>query len=345
MAIKAFGKNPSGEELEKVKLSPNYSNDIFSNLHDTPMMTSESPMIKQIWRFMNKPAYTAPPNELPSVRTDLKNIKEEKPVIVWFGHSSYLIHVNGKNILVDPVFSGHASPFSFFAKSFPGSNVYSVDDMPPIDILIITHDHYDHMDYETVTKLKSKTSLVCTSLGIGTTLSYWGFDKNKIIEFDWWNEKQIDKNIFIAAAPARHFSGRSLSRYKTLWSSFVLKAGNYSFYIGADSGYDTHFKQIGHKYGPFEIAMLETGQYNDDWRYIHMMPEQAIQAAIDLKTKVLLPVHWAKFALALHPWDEPIKRVVAKAKELNVPITTPLIGEQVIIDKSYPHQHWWETVY
>jgi L-ascorbate metabolism protein UlaG (beta-lactamase superfamily) len=297
-----------------------------------------------MWRFFNKPKNTAPPKPLPCVKTDIALLTSDKPVIVWFGHSSYFIHINGKNILVDPVFSGYASPFSFTGKSFKGSPVYTADDFPAIDILILTHDHYDHLDYRTILMLQSKTKTICTSSGVGSHLRYWGIDKEMITEFDWWESKQVTGDVELTAAPARHFSGRSFTRNKTLWSSFILKAGGYSIYIGADSGYDSHFKTIGEKYGPFDIVMLESGQYNEWWPYIHMMPEQTVQAAIDLKAKVLMPVHWGKFALGLHPWDEPIKRVVAKANELNVKITTPMIGEPVVLDSSYPKEQWWLAV-
>jgi len=288
-----------------------------------------------------------PPKPLPSVKTNLQSLTGDKPIIVWFGHSSYFIHIKSMNILVDPVFSGHASPFSFTGKSFKGSDVYRADDFPDIDLLILTHDHYDHLDYNTVKQLNPKTGTVCTSTGVGSHLRYWGIDPAKITELDWWESKRVtagSHEIELIAAPARHFSGRSFTRNKTLWASFILKAGDYRLYIGSDSGYDSHFKTIGDKHGPFDIAMLECGQYNEWWPYIHMMPEETVQAAIDLKADVLMPVHWGKFAFGLHPWDEPIKRVVSKAKELNVTVTTPMIGEPVIVGTSLPQKAWWLQV-
>ncbi|MES1214462.1 MAG: MBL fold metallo-hydrolase [Bacteroidota bacterium] len=339
--FKTFGENPSGKRLSEIEKSENYKNNTFRNFSETRLMADNSSMIKNLWKFLNKPKNTAPSKRLPSVKTDLKSIKPGNPVIVWFGHSSYFIRINGKNILVDPVFSGNASPFSFGAKSFDGSDVYTVDDFPDIDLLILTHDHYDHLDNRTVLKLKQKVKHIVTSLGVGSHLLYWGFSENDITELDWWKSKKISDFIEITTAPARHFSGRSLVRNKTLWSSFILKSGNYKIYIGGDSGYDTHFKEIGEKYGPFDIAILESGQYNEQWPDIHMMPENTVQAAVDLKANVLLPVHWGKFSLALHPWDEPVKRVLERANELNVKVTTPLIGEPVILDQSYPSSPWW----
>jgi len=344
--LKTFGKNPSGMALERIAHSPNYKDGSFKNLTETVMMVEKNSFIKLTWRFINKPKNTVPPKSLPSVKTDLKLITNDKPVIIWFGHSSYLIRINGKNILVDPVFSGHAAPFSFAARSFPGTDMYTTKDFPDIDLLILTHDHYDHLDYPTILNLKSRIKKIYTSLGVGSHLRYWGFDTDIITEFDWWNNKLFDEytsasSIEFIAAPARHFSGRSFIRSKTLWSSFILKTPEYRIYIGGDSGYDFHFKTIGEKYGPFDIVLLEAGQYNVAWPQIHMMPEETVQAAIDLKAKILLPVHWGKFSISLHPWDEPVRRVMAKAQELNVRITTPLIGEPVILDNSYPDKEWW----
>jgi L-ascorbate metabolism protein UlaG (beta-lactamase superfamily) len=339
--LRTFGRNPSGKDVETIKTSSNYRDGVFQNLSQTESLAKGASTLKIMWRFFNKPTNTAPPKPLPSIKTDLKSLADDKTSIVWFGHSSYFIHINGKNILVDPVLGGYASPFSFTGKSFKGSDIYTVDDLPAIDILILTHDHYDHLDYKTVTKLGSRTKNICTSAGVGSHLRYWGIEAGIITEFDWWDSKQISHDIEIISAPARHFSGRSFTRNKTLWSSFILKAGDHRIYIGADSGYDSHFKTIGEKYGPFDIALLECGQYNEWWPYIHMMPEETVLASIDLKAKVLMPVHWGKFALGLHPWDEPVKRVVAKANELNVKVTTPMIGEPVILNESLPVKEWW----
>lgn len=340
--LTTFGKTPEGKELEKVKASPNFREGSFKNLSVTKMMAEGQSMVAVMWKFINKPANCFPSKIIPSVKTDLKNIQSANPFIVWFGHSSYFIRINNKNILVDPVFSGHASPFSFSTKSFAGANVYGVDDMPEIDILFITHDHYDHLDFDTVVKLKPKVKHICTSLGVASHLTYWGYDENCITEFDWRDSATI--NAFsITAASARHFSGRGLVRNKTLWSSFILQAPQHTIYIGGDSGYDTHFKAIGEKYGPFDIVMLECGQYNTAWPHIHMLPPETAQAAVDLKAKMLLPVHWGKFSLSLHAWNEPPTLVTAAAQQLNMPVTTPLIGEPVVIGESYPATRWWQV--
>lgn len=343
--LKAMGKDPWGERLKKVQASANYKDGIFQNTSVTEVMTERGSFFKTFIKFLNKPKTTKPSRSLPSVKTDLKNLPDTNPVIVWFGHSSYLIKIDGKHILVDPVFSGYASPIKMgSAKSFEGANVYSVADMPAIDILLLTHDHYDHIDYKTVLELQPKTKKIVTSLGVCSHLEYWGIDTNKVTELDWGQSAEVIEGIKITSAPARHFSGRTFKRATTLWASFVLKTAKHSLYLGADSGYDRHFKEIGEKYGPFDIAILESGQYNEAWKSIHMMPEETVQASIDLKAKRLLPVHWAKFSLSLHPWNEPIERVVKKADELKVDITTPLIGEPIIINENYPATKWWRNV-
>ena len=343
--LKILGENPVGEDLIRIKTSPFYRSSGFENEEITKMMADDASISRIAWKFFfGSSKGLLPSKEIPTVRTDLNALSvigNGHPVIVWFGHSSYLVHIDGLNILVDPVFSGHASPFAFTTRNFPGSNPYAVSDFPDIDLLILTHDHYDHLDYETVSQFAHKTKKVCTSLGVGAHLRYWGWDPEKITELSWGDSFTTESKIRIQAATARHFSGRSLHRNKTLWSSFILEVGAYRLYIGGDSGYGPHFKKIGEQYGPFDIVMLESGQYNKDWPNIHMMPEETVQAAIDLKAKMLLPVHWGKFRLSLHPWNEPIQRIAVAAPALGMPYTSPMIGEPVILDLSYPNKDWW----
>ena len=341
MSFHVTGKPPSGKHLEKLKQSPNYKKNAFQNLSHTPMKPDDISYWKMTKEFFKKNKDKQPPRPLPSVKTDLVNLNSSKPVIVWFGHSSYLIRIENKNFLIDPVFSGNAAPFSFMIKAFPGTNIFKPEDMPVIDYLILTHDHYDHLDFKTIRKLRNKASNIYCSLGVSSHLKYWGFDINKITEMDWWDSIQLNENISLTGAPARHFSGRGIKRGQTLWSSFILKTKDHNLYLGGDSGYDSHFKEIGDKYGPFDIAILEAGQYNAMWPFIHMMPEETVQAVVDLKAGSLLPVHWGKFSLALHAWDEPIKRVIEKARSLNIKVHTPKIGQPLILDDHFQSENWW----
>lgn len=341
MSLKITGKLPSAKHLHRLRQSPNYKQGAFQNLSPTPMKPEGVTYWKMTKEFFKKHPNTVPPAKLPFIKTDLRKLNSDETMIVWFGHSSYFIRADNKNFLVDPVFSGNAAPLSFMVKAFPGSNEYDAEDMPAIDYLILTHDHYDHLDFKTIRKLKKKVNRIYCSLGISSHLKYWGVDENIITEMDWWQSEKLDSTIQLTAAPARHFSGRGVKRGQTLWSSFIVKTPVNNLYLGGDSGYDSHFKEIGKKYGPFDIAILESGQYNAMWPLIHMMPEETVQAAVDLKAKTLLPVHWGKFMLGMHPWDEPIKRVLQKAKELNVPVKTPMIGEPVNLNAQYPDKDWW----
>ncbi len=341
----SFGKLPSGERLERIKRSPQYGKGSFQNQSSTPQLTGGVSLFTVIRDFLfGKHERKQPDRILPSVKRELvARPSSAQPELTWFGHSSYLLQVNQLNILVDPVFSERTSPVQYAGtKAFAGSNVYTAADMPAIDILLITHDHYDHLDYGTIMQLKDKVKLFVTSLGVGAHLEYWGIPPGKIRELDWWENTRITNDTAFTATPSRHFSGRGFKRNQTLWSSFVLETGSYRIYLGGDSGYDQHFKVIGERFGPFDLAILEDGQYNVYWANIHMMPEETAQAAVDLKAKILFPVHWGKFALATHPWDESIQRVLKQSEALKVKVITPQIGERIVLDNSHRYTHWWQ---
>ncbi|SKD04755.1 L-ascorbate metabolism protein UlaG, beta-lactamase superfamily [Chitinophaga ginsengisegetis] len=327
---------------ERIQQSQNFRNGSFQNLSVTPMKPEDVTYFTMLRKVLKRPADVRPPGPMPTVRTDLKALYSEKPVVTWFGHSSYLIHVKGFNILVDPVFSGSASPMSFMVKAFPGADAYTPADMPEIDLMIITHNHYDHLDKKTLAQLKPHTKRIYTSLGVGYDLQRCVATGNNVTEMDWWETREIAKDITLTATPARHFSGRGIKRGGSLWSSFVLEIFGYKIFIGGDSGYDTHFKAIGDKFGPFDLVILECGQYNDYWPFIHMNPEETVQAAIDLQARALLPVHWGKFVLAMHAWNDSPKRVTTAGAQRGLLVTTPRIGEPVTVGAHYPQEHWWE---
>jgi len=340
-----FGKLPAGQRLAAIRQSPNYRNGQFQNLHHTPQL-AEGVSMPTVMRkfFFSSNKGRKPPVIMPSKKTDLHQLDPAANSIVWFGHSSYFIQVDGRRILVDPVFSGAASPVSFTTNSFPGSDVYTVEDFPAIDYLFITHDHWDHLDYATVLKLQPKVKKIITSMGTAAHLEHWGLDTNTIIEKDWNQTVQLEDGFTVHTTPGRHFAGRTFTRNKSMWMSFVLKTPGMKLFLGGDSGYDTHFAEIGQQHGPFDLAILECGQYNPYWKYIHMMPEETVQAAIDLGAAKLFPVHWAKFTLSLHSWDEPIKRVTAAAEINNMPLIHPMIGELVNLNEPGMQTKWWEAV-
>ena len=340
-----FGKAASGESLERIRKSPNYKGASFQNLTFTPVFAEDVSRFEMIRDGIFKISKRKKPDSrLPSKKTNLLTLDQKRNLLVWFGHSSYFMQIDGKKILVDPVFSGSASPFSFMVPSFPGSDVYTVEELPAIDYLVITHDHWDHLDYQTVMKLMPQIGKVITGLGTGAHLEYWGFNSDKIIELDWNEKAVLDSEFSITATPGRHFSGRNFKRNQSIWCSFVFQTQTKKIFIGGDSGYDTHFARIGAEHGPFDLALLECGQYNKSWKYIHMKPEETVQAAIDLKTKMLMPVHWGKFALSLHAWDEPIERVTKEALHLNVPLINPMIGEEVNLNEFASASEWWKGI-
>jgi L-ascorbate metabolism protein UlaG (beta-lactamase superfamily) len=341
-----FGKLPSGKRLAQIKNSPNYINGAFQNLSPTPNLTEGVSYFKVLKEFFfDKKIRVQPKGVIPSIKTDLISLDINKNILVWFGHSSYYMQVDGKRILVDPVFSGHASPFSFSIKAFKGTDIYTADDMPVIDLLFITHDHWDHLDYETIKQLRPKIKKVICGLGTGAHLEHWGYDKSLIVEKDWDEKIVLGDNFTVFTVPARHFSGRTFTRNKTLWMSFVLQTPTMQIFIGGDSGYDKHFAEIGKTFGPFDIAILENGQYNNSWRYIHVLPGEILRAAKELQAKRILPVHSGKFALALHAWDEPFKLVTENNKKENLDVITPVIGEQVsLADNQQTFPHWWEGI-
>lgn len=340
-----FGKAPSGKRLERLQQSPNYKEGKFQNFHYTPDLTKgySMPGILFDMLFKNHPR-RKPIDSIPSIKTDLVNLPIDSNVLVWFGHSSYFMQIEGKRFLVDPVFSGNASPLPGTTKSFKGADIYSVADLPNIDYLVISHDHYDHLDYETIIALKEKVGKVVCGLGVGEHFEYWGYAPEKLIEKDWHEEIDLGDGFVLNTVPGRHFSGRGFNRNNTLWTSYVLETPKSKIFIGGDSGYDTHFKEIGNKFGPIDLAILENGQYNVAWQAIHTLPHETVQAAKDLKAKRFFPVHSSKFMLAMHQWDDPLNDV-SKINNGAIPMVTPMIGEVVNLnDEHQKFKQWWKGI-
>jgi L-ascorbate metabolism protein UlaG (beta-lactamase superfamily) len=328
-----FGGKPNAVTLSRIKASPNFRQGIFQNPEPTIMFAKEASLFKTIRKFMEGTENGRPKLVETAVFDKEKFLRnKEKITFAWFGHSTILLNVEGTIILTDPVFSRSASPFPFGNSSFKYSNDDYLETLPDIDILLISHDHYDHLDYKTIKRLKNKTSRFYVPLGVETHLIKWGVPAEKIKVADWWDGFMDESGLKITATPTRHFSGRLISdRNKTLWCSWVIKAKNHNLFFGGDSGYGKHFPEIGEKYGPFDLTMLECGQYNPNWPFIHSMPEQTITAHLDLKGEYVLPTHWGKFKLSLHPWDEPINRAKTEAIRKNAKLLESQIGEVFIL--------------
>ena len=338
-----FGGKPSEDSLVKIENSPNYNGDgAFKNQEITLQMTDFK--WSTIPKFFTNGDNKVPENQLPSEKLTKSYFENEpqQPRITWFGHSAMFIEMEEMNIFIDPMLGEVPAPHPLlgnprFNKDLP----IAIENLPEIDLVLISHDHYDHLEYGSIQQLNSKVKQFFVPLGIKAHLTKWGVDASKITEFDWW-ESKILNGIEFVAAPARHFSGRGFTRNNTLWSSWVLKSENSNIYFSGDSGYGEHFKEIGDKYGPFDFAMMECGQYNEQWTQIHMTPEESILASIDLQANLMMPIHWGSFKLALHAWDDPIIRATKKAAELNVQISTPKLGEAIILNGGgYPSSKWW----
>lgn len=339
-----FGKFPSGERLERIKKSPNYKDGSFRNISHTTIKTEGDSFFKIFKEFLLT-KNRKPKGVMPTVKTDLMNLNPDDNILVWFGHSSYFMQIGGKKILFDPVLSGSVSPVCFTNKAFKGTDVYSTDDIPEIDYLFISHDHWDHLDYNTLTGIRHKVKNVICGLGTGEHIERWGYSPDIIIEKDWDEKIVFDDNFIVHTVTSRHFSGRTLKRNKTLWTSFIIETPSLKIFMGSDGGYDKHFADAGKTFGAFDLAILENGQYNNNWRHIHMLPEEVIMAAKDLNAKRILPIHSCKFILAIHLWADPLKAITELNKKENLNIITPLIGEQVnLSDNSQKFSNWWENV-
>lgn len=339
-----FGQAPSGERLARIERSPHYKNGRFHNRVEKPTISPGYSIPGEIYKvlFKNYPR-RAPVDPLPSIKTDLLKLPVDSNVIVWFGHSSVFIQINGKRILVDPTFSGKASPLPGSVKAYKGSNIYSADDMPAIDYLLISHDHYDHLDHETVVALKDKIKHVICGLGVGAHFEYWGYAPEQIIEKDWFEKVAVDSGFTIHIEPSHHESGRGFIRGKTLWLSFLVQAPDMKIYISGDGGYDKRFLETGKKFGPIDWAIMENGQYDKAWQSVHNLPEEVAQATIDLQAKHLLTVHHSKFTLGKHAWDEPLIKITALSKSRPYRLTTPMIGETVRLnDSTQVFTQWWK---
>lgn len=325
----SFGRLPQGERLERIKSSPHYKNGAFENLSPTTLMTSDKGRLQGLWEFVfAKKDGLVPDKPIPVIKTDLKELDRDSNLMMWFGHSSYLMQLDGKRILVDPVFC-MASPVSFVNKPFKGTDIYKPEDMPDIDYLVISHDHWDHLDYQTVKRLKDRVRKVICPLGVGEHFEYWEFDKERLVELDWQENAKLDSGFMVHCLPARHFSGRGLTSNQSLWASFLVETPTRKVYIGGDSGYDSHFARIGKQFPGIDLAILENGQYNEGWKYIHTMPRYLGQAAKDLKAKKIITVHHSKYALARHRWDEPLENEIKAAKEDSLNLFVPVIGQVI----------------
>lgn len=317
---------------ERIQASPNYREGMFQNQEPTPQFTGDTASTSgTLWRFLtNKDTLRLPQQSIPAIKTDLKNLPTDSDWLVWFGHSSYLFCLNGTRYLVDPVLKPEW-PAMLMMKPFAGTDIYRPDDLPDIDVLIITHEHWDHLEYATLRDIRDRVKHVICPLGIADYLRYWGYADEQIIEMDWYEEYPISNiQSSITCLPSRHFSNRLLGkRNQTLWASFMVEAGGRKVYIGGDGGYDKRFAEIHERFGVVDLALLENGQYNANWKYIHTTPEDLEKVILDLQAGQVFTVHHDKFALSVHPWDEPDSVAHDIATKHNIHLLDAPIGTVV----------------
>ncbi len=355
-----IGGDPAGERLARIQAQPNFKDGTLHNLEPTDMNMPATTMLKVMWTMLRGADGREPARALPVEPFDREaweRIPDDEVGIAWFGHSCVLLKIDGLTFLTDPVFGERASTFTFAGpKRFAYTEHMRVSMLPLIDVVLLSHDHYDHLCYETIHDLivlrmsgaahdrpKRKLRFIA-ALGVGAHLEKWGVDPARITELAWWEEAQVGP-VKVTLTPTRHFTGRSLTnRFSTLWGAFVLQGTTKRLYFGADSGYSASFKEVGSRFGPFDLALLECGAYSEFWPQIHMFPEETAQAALDLKARVLMPIHWGKFALGLHPWKESIERITRVPEGSRPSLLTPRIGRIVTGIDPARSERWWEPL-
>ena len=341
MTASVCARVPAGE----YPASKQFADGQFRNSTPKPATTAE-PGANTMWDFFfNKPKNTEPHAPIPVhklTRAELDAAPDRS--LYRLGHSTILLKLRGQWWITDPVFAERASPVQFIGPKRFHAPPIALNDLPPIRGVLLSHDHYDHLDKAAIKALASKTGLFLAPLGVGDRLIDWGVPKDKVRQFDWWQGIGID-GVQFTFAPTQHFSGRGLrDGNRTLWGSWVIVDGDKRVYFSGDSGYFDGFAEIGRRFGPFDLTLMETGAYNVQWPYVHMQPEQTVQAHLDLRGSWLLPIHNGTFDLAMHAWNEPFERVLALGAERGVDVTTPIMGERISIDAPHAGERWWRPV-
>ncbi len=340
-----FGALPEGEELTRVMASPHQVGGIFQNLEPMRVIAAEEQSFARAlvqWLFL-KLERPKPQRPLPSERVPLSGLFAD--TVIWLGHSSFFLRLAGQNILIDPVLSAYGSPFFLANRAFEGTLPYTAADMPFIDVLCISHDHWDHLDWPTLKALRPRVRNVLCGLGCGAHLLRWGYDKHIIFERDWGDTLELS-SLGVTLTTSRHFSGRTLTDHdRTLWCGFIFETARRRLYFSGDGGYGAHFARTGREHGPFDLVMLDSGQYNARWPHVHMFPEEAAKAALELGAKHFMPVHCGRFCLSQHAWDEPLRRQAELAGDYSWRLLTPPIGRALELADTMPEQpRWWEGI-
>ena len=348
-----FGSIPQGEYLSEARQSPQYDPDRQIFVNRRPDILDTMTVWQRFWadpfgsdepNFLFNSNQTEPAAPLPEDRSpDFSVFKQSDTDLkfIWLGHSTLLVSLDGRTILIDPIFSDYASPFAGIARRFqpPALNI---DELPPIDYIVISHDHYDHLDMDTIKYFIGEDISFLAPTGVGSHLRYWGIKDENITELNWWEGASLG-GITFTATPSQHFSGRIgvIHNNKTLWASWVIQGQNRSLFFSGDSGYDTHYQEIGSKFGPFDVVFMENGQYDQGWKAVHNLPEEALKGFLELGGEYLVPIHWGMFNLAVHNWYDPPDEITRLAKDADVKLITPRFGQLVSTDNPPLFDQWW----
>ncbi len=344
MFFKQFGGSPTKELKERYAQSPNWKDGRFQNFLETSLAMNFTQMPGIIYKALTLKENREPKQPLPILPFDKEAFlaPSDSMKFIWYGHSVVLLRIQGKTLLIDPMLGPDTTPITpTKTKRFSEGTLDLIDEFPEIDAILITHDHYDHLDFASIQKLKGKTKRFFTSLGVGRHLESWGVPSSTIREFDWFDDYDFE-GIKITFTPTRHFSGRGLTdRYKSLWGGWAFRTQNENIWFSGDGGYGPHFKEVGERLGPFDFAFMECGQYNDEWRPIHLFPEESVQAALDACVKTAMPVHWAGFNLSFqHTWWEPAEDFVKNCQAKELSYALPRIGELSGLG-TFSADAWW----
>jgi len=345
MKLPQFGAKVTKARIREFEASPQFKKGRFRNYEFTRADMSFSKLPKLMQQSLFSGVEKVPNRKLPQMQRDKRDfvgVPDDSFRMTWFGHSAYLLEIDGKKILLDPMLGPAASPVFFAVKRFNQTLPLSAEDLPELDAVIFTHDHYDHLDYSTILKIKDKVSHFYTPLGVGDHLIKWGVSPERITQLDWWQDARI-AHLTLVCTPTQHFSGRTFAdRDRTLWSSWVLQSKDKNLFFNGDSGYFRGFKEIGDRFGPFDVCYMECGQYHYMWKENHMVPEETAQAFLDLQGKQLIPVHWGSFTLAPHDWYDPIERLTKICDSSGIHLVTPKIGETIDFNDRMVSVAWWK---
>jgi L-ascorbate metabolism protein UlaG (beta-lactamase superfamily) len=347
--VKSLGKRPQGERLERIKASPSWAGDRFRNVHPVlPGLRDPHVPMPKLSDFLCGGERRVPSAPLPSM--DPLGLWRKPPGsglrATWLGHSTLLLEIDGFRVLTDPVWGARASPSTLAGpKRFQPVPV-SLRDMPPVDLVIVSHDHYDHLDYPTIRQIAKLDVPIVTSLGVGAHLEAWGVRPERITELDWWESHTLrNTGLTVSAAPSQHFSGRGFNdRNATLWSSFVMRSPRHCVFFSGDTGLTMEYQAIHERLGPFDLVMLEIGAFHPAWGDIHLGPENALKALALLGNAPFLPVHWGTFSLAMHAWDQPAEYLAEFGQKAGVQLLMPRLGEPIEPGHGRKFETWWRAV-